>query len=250
MISMRRLPQFLTALAMLCVVTAVPGQISPEDTVKKLLEQVSEEMAEIDRLLLESSRGGEAAERMERNAERMKELVQQSQSSQEKVLRNIDALIEELQKMAQQSSSQSSQSSQDQQQQGGGSPQDRGQPRPGEAPQDQRPGRRDQGQTPEMVDQGQNREGQPNPEGQQRPEGGMQPNDSPQDSNDPGRNAPGSVPQEGATERVLRDGDEATWGELPQYVRFLQRRGGVPEVPAKYRRLHEAWQKRSAKQNR
>ena len=33
MIPMRRFPQFLTVLATLFVVTAVPGQISPEDTV-------------------------------------------------------------------------------------------------------------------------------------------------------------------------------------------------------------------------
>lgn len=250
----RNLATALCGAALAWLAPAAAAQIGPEDAVRKIVDDVAKEMAEIDRLLLESSRGGEAAERMERSVERMRELVGESQAAQEKVVRKIDALIDELQKMAQQSSSSSSsQSPQDQQdQQGGGQQQDRGQQRPGQAPQDRQPGQRDQGQTPDMVDQsGRQQQGQQQGEQQGQPQGeGQQPQDGGPDPNAPGANRDGAAPQDGGTERVLRDGDDAVWGRLPQYVQFLQRRGGVPEVPAKYRRLHDAWQKQNAKRDR
>lgn len=52
------------------------------------------------------------------------------------------------------------------------------------------------------------------------------------------------------TEAVVRELDAELWGYLPSYVRQLQlRRGGV-QVPERYRRLYEAFLRRSDRQGR
>ena len=52
---------------------------------------------------------------------------------------------------------------------------------------------------------------------------------------------------DGATENAERAGDAEQWGELQQYVPPQYQRAGAPNVPAKYRRLYEAYQRRVQK---
>lgn len=210
------------------------AQIGPEETIRKILDEVGQEMREIDRLLLQSSRQP-ATEGMERNVERLRELMDQTGESQGRVVRGLDQLIEELQKMQQQSRGSGSQ--QDQQ----GQPQQDGQPQEGQQQGQQQQGERQQTETPDLVRQGQQQEGQqPQPEGQQ-----------PQDGRDPqdmGENRPAGPATEDGEEQVQRDAAAEGWGDLPKYIQFLHTRGGVPEVPEKYRRAYEAYQRRANQQ--
>ncbi|MBI5849689.1 MAG: hypothetical protein HZB39_01405 [Planctomycetes bacterium] len=215
--------------------------------VKKIATEIESEMKEIDRLLQQSARpaGG--------SSEAARETVGRSQESMEKVVRGIDRLIDELQKMSQQSQSrQQSGQPQDQQQdqqQGDpqeGDPQQQGQGRPQRGQ-----GNRDEIQTPDIAEpQGQRPGEQPQP-GEQQPGGqrpqGRQASDEPQQQKDPGANVRAGSPIESETERLDRPIEDGSWGDLQKYVPPDHLRAGVPEVPARYRRLWEAFQRRAQK---
>lgn len=227
----RVVPIVLALFAAVMFTAPANAQIGPEDKIRDILEKVSEEMAEIDRLLLQSSRTP-AGEGMQRNVDRLKELMEQTRGSQGEVVQSIDELIDELQKMSQQSSSGSGQAGEPQQGDQQQPPQGAGNPQ----------GVRDQTQTPDMVNRGEQQGRQP--EGQQ--EQGSMPQDG-QEPFAPGRNRrDGSVAEDG-TERIERAADAESWGDLPKYVPFLHTRGGVPEIPEKYRRAYEAYLRRSQK---
>lgn len=216
------------------------AQGDPGAEARKIVEAVDREMQEIDRLLRESARPPESEGSA--TTETARQRVGQTRESQTRVVDGIDKLLDELQKMAQQQSSSSSSSSSSQQDQ------QQGQPQSGNQRQ------RQESQTPDMVDQagqqqqeqGQQQQGQQQQDGQQQ-QGSQQDgqrSDGDQDPRSGGENVRSGERGEDGSERVDRAGDDGGWGRLPPYARFLHSRGGVPEVPARYRRLYEAWQKR------
>lgn len=229
-----------TAATWIWLPTPLPAQLgpSPDDAVRKILVEVSEEMREIDRMLLESSRK-DAAQRIDENVQRIQRLMEQTQDSQGKVVRGIERLMEEIAKMAQQQSgSPSEPQDQDPSQDGQQQQQDRqSEPRDGSQQDRSRP--RSENRTPDVADQ-------PREPGQEQPQ--RQPDGTPrgdQDAADPGRNVRDGTAREDGVERVDRPSDDGSWGNLPPYLRFLHNRGGEPDLPPKYRRLIEAYLKRS-----
>lgn len=221
--------KFLAVLPLLLLAIPAPAQIGPEDNIRKILTAISEEMTEIDRLLMESSRKGASAG-MARAADRIKELMQQSQTSQDKVIDDIAQLIEEIERMQQSNSSSRGSSQQSQEQQN----------KPGDKPEDQQRSTREQTQSPEMVDRPQNEQSR------QQDANSTQDQSQPDPLNE-GQNIEATQRPEDATEKAQREANSARWGNLPKYVRFMMNRGGLPEVPEKYRRLLEAYQKQSHK---
>ncbi len=212
------------------------AQISPQQAVRKIADEVQTQMREIDRLLLESSRAREGGEGV-------RELMGRTKESQQTVVEGIDRLIDELQNLARQQQSSSSQSQQGQQGEQGGEPQDRGEPQPGGEPRGS--GTRREIETTELAEQA-NRGEQPRPEGQQQeqPQPGERADDGRQ-TQDPDRNTATGAAREGGTESVEREADAERWGDLQKYMPPEYHRAGAPEVPAKYRRLHEAFQRRA-----
>ncbi len=220
----------------LVLVLAAPSlaQISPEENIKKILKAIDEDMREIDRLLMESSRK-DAAGGMEKAAEKLKDLMQQGQLTQDQVVQDISKLIEELENMQ----------SSDQQQSSQGQKQDQSQ-QSGQQQGNQERSTRQNNQTPEMVDQrGQNKPGQKE-QAQEQPQG-QKPQDGRDQAFQEGENRPAGARPDAGTERVERGSEDSRWGDLPKYARFLMNRGALPEVPEKYRRLVEAYQKQSHK---
>jgi hypothetical protein len=241
-------------LAGLVFVTVTPSanaQIDPGEAVRKIAETIEKEMSEIDRLLRESSRAG--GSRTEAGS-KIRELIDGTRQSQGKVVQGIDDLIEELEKMAQQSQSQSQSqqppSDQDPQQQQSGQQGQQGQQQQGQqSPQQGQPGNRRESQTPDFAQQPGQEQGQQQgqPQGQQdQPQ--EQPGRADSPGNDPqreGQNTQTGSAAEGGSERVERQDGAEGWGSLQKYVPPQYQRAGAPEVPARYRRLHEAFQKRA-----
>lgn len=242
----------LAALFALCP-TAVRAQLEgdPQERIKEIARKVAEEMKEIDRMLLEaasrSRQGatsgeaagttGEAAGGMERSVERMRQLLQQSSTSQGQTVQNISELIREIESMKGSGSSQGD----DPNGQGGQGRQDMNRQDPGQGQQGQQ-GTRDQTMTPEMVRQQQGQQ-----EGQEpgKPEGGDPTGN--QENPAGGQNTRTGQQPDGATDRVERNDEAAQWGNLPKYLQFLQGRGGAPEVPDRYRKYVEAFVKQGQK---
>jgi hypothetical protein len=206
----------------------------PRQKVLEISKRIAEEMAEIDRLLLQGS--GEALraarEAAQRNQKLLDELLKQTQQSQGNVVKSIDELIQEIERLSQPSGGQGGephpQDQQDQQPQG---------------EQQQRQGQRDQTQTPDF--QQQQRPQQP---GRQRPQG-EQPT-GPEEHRGPGQQRPATQEPRSDSERVGHEQDATSWGMLPKYVPLLHGRGTMPEVPEKYRRFVEAFTKQAAKGER
>lgn len=227
-------------LAILACATTSRAQVGPEEAVKKILDTINQELEEIDKMLLESSKRdavGDAAA-----PERIKRLIEETKGSQDRVVRGIDDLIKQLEQMSQQNSSGGGQS-QDQQQQRSDEPvddQQRSTRQDGEGPPRQqnseRPGAQQGQQQGQQQDQ---KPGQGDPQGQGQDPTGNQP--------DPktGQNADGSARPDGATERVERAGGDARWGELPDYQLPVHLRGGHPSVPEKYRGFIEEYHKQN-----
>ncbi|MCA8943384.1 MAG: hypothetical protein KDB80_12545 [Planctomycetes bacterium] len=204
-------------LGLICASPALT-QIDPKDNIKKILETIDEELKEIDRLLLRPN----APDASSRSTEQMRKRVQESHGSQERVVRGIDELIQQLQQM--------------QSGQGGSSQEDEQQ-------------RQQQGQ-PEDQEQTQRQENQTQAPPSDAPQPGQQGQENPQDRPTPTQNSQtGQLPESGE-ERHVREADRARWGNLPLYDLGRHSRGGLPEVPEKYRRLLEAYQKANQKVRR
>lgn len=232
--STRRLQLPLVALAALLALCApeLRAQVSADDAIKKILTTIDEELTEIDKLLLETSKR-DAVGNSERS-EQLQQAIKETQSSQERVVRGIDRLIEELEKQG-----------------GGGGGGGQGEPQEGQQQngddplEDQQPGQRQDGEGPPQP------QSAPKPQpggqqGEQKQQGDGQPKNGQKDPQT-GQQMSGSAPPEGGTERVLRERDRAQWGDLPDYDIHVHERGGLPKVPEKYRRLLEEYQRRGQK---
>lgn len=219
----------------------VTAQVDPREQIERVLDDISEQMDEIDRLLLQASREGKStsseaggSSSAGESGKRVRDLIDRTQKGHDNVVKGIDELIEALNKM---------------QGSGGGGG---GQFQPGEAQRSQgqiedqpQAGERQQSDTPDQVDQrpGQN---QPQPGGQ-NPQDSEVPQDGQEQPGNPENRVGGTAP-EGGTEQAVRDEDNRVWGRLPPYLQFLQRRGSRPELPEKYRRLREAYQKNAGRE--
>jgi len=185
----------------------------PREKISDIATKIAEEMKEIDRLLLQTSKktdGAEAAAAMKRNVERIDELLKQTSESQRSAVQRIDELIKELAKMSGSGGGGSNQGSQS------GRSQQRSQ--------------REESETPDLSQNNQ-------PDGQQ-PQGN-------QDQRQPGENLPSPRPADDPTETVDRTKVQEKWGHLPDYMEFLKTRGGQPDVPEKYRKFRDAFLKQS-----
>jgi hypothetical protein len=205
----------------------------PRQKVLEISKRIAEEMAEIDRLLLQGS--GEALraarEAVQRNQKLFDDVLKQTQQSQGNVVKSIDDLIQEIERLSQPSGGQGESQPQDQQEQ---------QPQRG---QQQQQGQRDQTQTPDFQQQQ-----RPQQQGRQRPQG-EQPT-GPEEHRGQGQQRPATQEPRSDSERVGHEQDATSWGMLPKYVPLLHGRGTMPEVPEKYRRFVEAFTKQAAKGER
>lgn len=205
-------PRALRLAATALLVTPAAAQFDrPEERVRQIADEIAEEMREIDRLLLQRP-AADAAEGMARAAERMNELLRQTGASQGSVATKIDELIREIQKLQREG-------------QGGG------QDQPPPSPSQRQPRtRREPSERPENA-----------------PSTDAPPEDNRPPPQDQGRNQPAAVEPRQPTEEVEHGTDHERWGVLPFYEEFNKTRGGVPLVPEKYRRYHEAFLKQSRK---
>jgi hypothetical protein len=223
---------------------AAPAQV-PQDPVREIREivqRIDEQMREIDSWLLQSARKGGTGRKG-------RELLDKGQQKSEKVVEDIDALIEKLESMRQQSRNRSqSQQEQDQQQQDQQQQDQQQQGQPQQGQRGQR-GNRRENQGPDFVQQGEPQGQQPQQgqqEGQQQDPAGGQPT-GPEPSMGPGENRPGDRPPGEGTERVPPGTGEGSWGELQSYVNFLKNRGSQPQVPEKFRKYWEAYLREKGK---
>ena len=228
---------FVAALA--CSSLSLCAQISPEDAVRQILESIDDELSEIEKQLLETSKRNSVGK--DGSTEQVQKLLEETQGSQGRVVRGIDQLIDELQKMQQQ-----------QQGGGGGQSQQQDQQRSQDPLEDQERTQRqeiqqDAGQRQDQPQQGQQQgQQQQQQQGQQQsqqPQDGSQANDNKEDRPPQGGNTKsGSQAQEGE-ERSVRESDRARWGQLQKYDIHTHQKGSLPEVPEKYRRLLEEFQR-------
>lgn len=228
---MRYTIRFLLLPIALATVLPAQGQ-DPREEIKEIARSIDEQLQEIDKLLLESSKKNQA-----RNTP--KDLLQKAHERSTTAESGIDQLIEKLNEMKQRGQS-SSQGEQDQQ------PKDdkqQGQPRDqqGQGQQNRR-----ENQNPDFVQQppqGQ-QQGKPKPDGQPkpdqkpgdgRPEGG-------QESPGPGENTRGNQPPQSELGPPNPGQGSENWGELQPYANFLKNRGSAPtKVPEQYRKYWEAY---------
>ncbi len=195
------------------------GQEAGEEEILALFGRVERRLREIDRMLYDASSGGGLGRAEESG---IGKLLEASRQASQRVLDEIDRILELAQRRAQQ-----------QQQQGGGS-------QPGEQ-QDGSPLDRQQGQpgereqTPDGQSPGTERDDQPGDGG--RPE-------SPRDSRTQGDNREGDSPPQGSTERVPPGGGDERWGDLPIHVRDLFRAQGGGDLPPRYRDWIDAYYRR------
>lgn len=236
-------------LALLLPTTQLSAQFgggNPMEEIKEIAEAVDKQLKEIDRLLLESGKKGQA-----RSAP--KEMLEQAAESSKAAEDGIDKLIEKLSEMSQQSSSSSSSSSQQQQQQDQqqqqqsqqqqGQPQNRRENQNPEFVQQPQQGQEQQQGQPQEQQQGQDQQGQQEQEQEGadgQPRGGTEQRDG-------GENRVGNQPPQGATDAGKPGTGAGEWGGLQPYLNFLKNRGASPKVPAKYRRYYEAYLKNKAK---
>lgn len=213
------------ALAIALAPAGLAAQFGEDDSaakIKRIVDEVAKEMAEIDRLLLQSSSPGkseaEAAQALARNIERIDKLLEQTSASQTSVVRGIDELIKEIEKMG--GEGMSSESS----------------PKPSPGQRQQRPGEREPSQP--MEEQQQDRQGN-DPQNQPA-------QDQKQDE-EGGRNAPSSERPEDPKEKLSPPTDVDSWGFLPKSMDFLKHRGGGPTVPERYRKFREAFLKQGVR---
>lgn len=225
-----RYTSFRLVLLPLVVATTLPAQQpDPREEIKEIARSIDEQLQQIDKLLLESSKKNQARATP-------RDLLQKAREQSTTAESGIDQLIEKLNEMKQQGqgSSQGEQQQQPQDQQG-----DKPRDQQGQGQQNRR-----ENQNPDYVKQppqgqqeGQKPEGQkPEPKpGDGRPEGG-------QETPGPGENTRGNRPVESELGPPNPGQGNETWGELQPYANFLKNRGSAPtKVPEQYRKYWEAY---------
>ena len=223
---MRRTP-FRLVILPLVVATMLPAQEpDPREEIKEIARSVDEQLQEIDKLLLESSKKNQARATP-------RDLLQKAREQSTTAESGIDQLIEKLEAMKKRC-------------QGGQceQPQDQGQGQcSGQSPgqgQGQGQQNRRENQTPAFVqqprEQGKQEGQKPEPKpGDGRPEGG-------QETPGPGENTRGNRPVESELGPPNPGQGNETWGELQPYANFLKNRGSAPtKVPEQYRKYWEAY---------
>lgn len=215
----------------------------PRREIQEIARLVDEQLQEIDRLLLESSRKSQA-----RAAG--KDLLARARERSQVAEDGIDKLIDKLQQMKNQggggSSSDSQQQDQSQDQQGDRDQQSRQNQQGRQQPQNRR-----ENQTPDIAPRPQQEPGgQPEPGRQQdgqnqqnQPQGTGAPQGG-QEQEDLGQNTRGNRQPEPETGPGNPGTGDQSWGELQPYLNFLRNRGSnPPPVPEKFRRHWEAYLK-------
>jgi hypothetical protein len=219
---------FRLAFLALAVTAMLPAQQpDPREEIKEIARSIDEQLQQIDKLLLESSKKNQARSTP-------KELLQKAHEQSTTAESGIDQLIEKLNQMKQQGQSGSQgeeQQPQDQQgqpreQQGQGQQNRRENQNPAfvkQPPQDQQQGQKPEGQKPDQKPS------------DGRPEGG-------QETPGPGENTRGNRPLESELGPPNPGQGSENWGELQSYANFLKNRGSAPtKVPEQYRKYWEAY---------
>lgn len=195
----------------------------PDQEVQQIAEEIAKELQEIDQMLLQSSGGiGEkTSEAMGNVARRMEELLDQTAQSQDSAAKRMDELITALQKLARQSQGNPGDD--------GGEPSQIPPPPDGQQGQQER-SQRQELETSEMV---------------HRPGEAEQPTGGERQPEKRGEKKPAGKEYQDPTEQVEHQDESGKWGQLPDYMEFVKTRGGQPEVPERYRKYRDAFQKQS-----
>jgi len=219
----------------------LPPQLreDPRERMKELVVQIERRLGEIDVLLYRAGSGETKLESQDESG--IAQLLAQSRSSGQRVLDDIDEMLELSEQMG--GSSKSSGSGQPSQQQGqqGQSPQqgsqrpqaqERTPQAPGEGPQQTQPqpGKEEQGKA----------ESQP---GESKPQGDRE-------SNEPPRNAAGDAPSPSPQSKADGARSNEQWGDLPPTVRDLFRTEGGSDLPPQYRDWIDAYYRRLNQERR
>lgn len=220
---------------------AVPAQQDPSREIQELARRIEEQMQEIDRLLLESSKP--AGDRQKSP----KELLDKSQAESHSVQQAIDELIQKLNQMKQQGGQGSGQPDDQQQgQQGGQQQQQQGQ-QDQQDQQGQGKGNRREGTNPDFMKQPDQQGQQPGDQQQQQQGQQQQGQGKRPQAGDPnpadGENRSGQNPPDSGTAKGAPGTGEDEWGGLQPYVNFLKNRGSPPKVQEKYRKFWETYLK-------
>lgn len=214
---------FLTALAV-----PLPAQDDPREKMKEILEQVAREMSEIDKLLQETSRNKEAAKSMKKTIEHLDKLLDNVGKSQERVIKGIDELLQQAEKMKGQPGDPMS-----------GKNPSRGQKPSEEDGQAQAQDRRNGRQKRQLRDPGQQQLTD-----QQQQQSGKERNGPEKPTN--GKNVAGAKRPDAETERIDAKKVQDAWGDLPDYLK-KHGRGSMLDVPEKYRKYLDALTKKGHK---
>jgi hypothetical protein len=230
---MRRLALLATLAA---IAIPLPAQIEedPRQKMQEILNKVAEEMQLIDKWLQESSRSKDAAKGMSRNIAQLEKLLDSVGKSQQEVVKGIDDLLNQAQKMKSQGDKSDPSKKKNQQ---------RSQQQRRQRQQQQRDGqqqkRRRELQKPQQRPQ--------QPEDQK----GKKQDQAKRDQNgkekrDKGKNLASKDPNKRGTEKVNGKKIQGAWGDLPDYI-LKHGRGSMPNVPEKYRKYLEALTKEGHK---
>jgi hypothetical protein len=233
---MRPFAFVLVALASASAVTA--QQVDTAKELQEIARRVDEQLRDIDKLLLDSSRKQPEGEKKPR------ELLQASQAQSQAAEQGIEDLIQKLTEMKNRSQSRSQDDQDQQDQKSDQNQQQDGQQRGRQRPQG-RPQNRNENDTMPLQPQGQQQQ-QPQPQGQQQPQDqpkGKQPSGA--DANpDGGENKPGKNPPDQPTGPGQRGEGDNEWGQLQPYLNGLHNRGSLPtKPPEKFRHYFEAYLK-------
>jgi len=216
------------ALSAFAFSNSVRAQSGPDGKTKELVGKIKKELDEINRLLNRASNdaGSSSASAQPSGAKQgsgaqgktVDKSLRSTLESQDRLIKAIDDIIQMAQKSGKSGSSGQSQ------------PKPNGQDQKN---QQKRPdGRMQEG--PEKVEQ-------------KDRQGGKKP-DSPKADQAKGKkvDAKKAAPK-GATEKLQGKKKGGSWGELPSYLQGIFKRGGRPEVPAKYKRFEREFYKNANK---
>ncbi|MCB9869335.1 MAG: hypothetical protein H6837_05715 [Planctomycetes bacterium] len=229
---MKKLP-FLLLFGLAAPVCAQIETEDPKAKIQEILDNVANEMKEIDKLLQESGRSKEAAKSMKSSVQKLDKLLDQVGKSQGKVVKGIDELLEQAEKMkgeggqcpfGGESSSNQKKRQKGQQQSSPESQQDQGRrQRERESREPRQLGQKPGEKPGEKNDKG------GKPENNQRDQG-------------KGQNATAKSQPKDPTGKADAGKTAGAWGELPDYI-LKHGRGSMPAVPDKYRKYLDALSK-------